>query len=221
MLEYLRLLFIASTTTTILRFFRRMGFLGLFLMSALDSSFLVLPFGNDLLLVALISSDRDSPIWIGYVIVSAIGSVLGVFVIDLIMRKTGEKGLERFLSKKKIEKLKSKMENKAGVTVFIATLIPPPFPFTPAVMTASALQCPKLKLFGAVFVGRLLRFGIVAVLALYFGRQVIAFVNSDVVTYIVYALMAIAIIFSTLSLLRWFKKNKPDKDEPETEASAS
>ena len=196
-----------------------MGFFGLFLMSALDSSFLVLPFGNDLLLVALISSDRDSPIWIGYVIVSAIGSVLGVFVIDLIMRKTGEKGLERFLSRKKIEKLKSKMENKAGVTVFIATLIPPPFPFTPAVMTASALQCPKAKLFSAVFVGRLLRFGIVAVLALYFGRQVIAFVNSDVVTYIVYALIAIAIIGSTLSLLRWFKKNKTDKDEPEGEAS--
>ena len=213
MLEYFRFLLLASTTTTVMRFFRRMGFLGLFLMSALDSSFLVLPFGNDLLLIALISSDRGSLNWIGYVIVSAIGSVLGVLVIDLIMRKTGEKGLERFLSKKKIEKLKSKMENKAGVTVFVATLIPPPFPFTPAVMTASALQCPKGKLFTAVFVGRLLRFGIVAVLALYFGRQVIAFVNSDVVTYIVYALMAIAIIGSTLSLLRWFKKNKTETTE--------
>ena len=213
MLEHLRLLLLASATTTVMRFFRRMGFFGLFLMSALDSSFLVLPFGNDLLLIALISSDRNSLSWIGYVIVSAFGSVLGVFVIDLIMRKTGEKGLERFISQKKIEKLKSKMENKAGVTVFVATLIPPPFPFTPVVMTASALQCPKPKLFGAVFVGRLLRFGIVAVLALYFGRQVIAFVNSDVVTYIVYALMAIAIIGSTLSLLRWFKKNKTDKTD--------
>ena len=210
MLEYLRLLVIASATTTVMRFFRRMGFFGLFLMSALDSSFLVLPFGNDLLLIALISSDRNSLSWIGYVVVSAFGSVLGVFVLDLIMRKTGEKGLERFLSKKKIEKLKAKMENKAGVSVFLATLIPPPFPFTPAVMTASALQCPKPKLFGAVFVGRLLRFGIVAVLALYFGRQVIAFVNSDVVTYIVYALMAIAIIGSTLSLLKWFRKNKTE-----------
>lgn len=213
MLEPLRLLVIASATTTVMRFFRRMGFFGLFLLSALDSSFLVLPFGNDLLLIALISSNRDSPIWIGYVIVSAFGSVVGVFVIDLIMRKAGEKGLERFISQKKIEKLKAKMQNKAGVSVFIATLIPPPFPFTPAVMTASALQTPKPKLFGAVFVGRLLRFGIVAVLALYFGRQVIAFVNSDIVTYIVYALMAIAIIGSTLSLLRWFKKNKTENIE--------
>ena len=206
-MEPLRFLIIASATTTVMRFFRRMGFLGLFLMSALDSSFLVLPFGNDLLLIALVSRDRESLIWIAYVIVSAIGSVVGVFFVDLIMRKAGETGLERFVSRKRIDKLKAKLENKAGITVFIATLIPPPFPFTPVVMTASALQSPRGKLLIAVFLGRLVRFGIEAVLALYFGRQLIAFMNSDVVTYIVYALIGIAVILSTLSLLRWFKRN--------------
>jgi membrane protein DedA with SNARE-associated domain len=122
------------------------------------------------------------------------------------MRKAGESGLERFVNKKRVEKLKAKLENKAGVTVFVATLIPPPFPFTPVVMTASALQSPRGKLLLAVFLGRLLRFGIEAVLALYFGRQLIAFMNSDVVTYIVYGLIGIAIVLSTLSLLRWLKR---------------
>ena len=178
-------------------------------MSALDSSFLVLPFGNDLLLIALVSSNREGWGWIAYAVVSAIGSVVGVFVIDLLMRNAGEKGLERFVSEKKLEKLKSKLENKMGLSVFIATLIPPPFPFTPAVMTASALQCPRVKLFSAVFFGRLLRFGAEAILALYFGRQVIAFMNSDVVTYIVYGLIGIAAVLSTLSVLRWVKRNKP------------
>ena len=185
----------------------RLGLIGLFLMSALDSSFLVLPFGNDLLLIALVSSNRDSWIWIVYVLSSAIGSVVGVFVVDVIMRKAGEKGLERFISAQRIEKLKAKLENKGGITVFIATLIPPPFPFTPVVMTASALQSPRGKLLGAVFLGRLLRFGIEGVLALYFGRQMIAFLNSDVVTYFVYALIGIAIVLSTLSVLRWLKRN--------------
>jgi hypothetical protein len=73
-------------------------------------------------------------------------------------------------------------------------------------MTASALQSPRGQLLIAVFLGRLLRFGIEAVLALYFGRQLIAFMNSDVVTYIVYALIGIAVILSTLSLLRWLKR---------------
>lgn len=207
MLDQLRVPLIISFSTSIFRFFRKLGIFGLFLMSALDSSFLVLPFGNDLLLIALVSSNREGPTWIGYVLVSAIGSVIGVFVIDLLMRKTGEAGLERFLSKKRIEQVKSKIENKAFLTVFLATLIPPPFPFTPAVMTASALQLPKAKLLSAVFVGRLVRFGVEAILALYFGRQVIALINSDVVSYIVYGLIAIAIVLSTLSLMRWLKRN--------------
>lgn len=206
MLETIRPLLIVSTTRWVLRFFLRLGIFGLFLMSALDSSFLVLPFGNDLLLIALVSRNRESLIWIAYVIVSAIGSVVGVFFVDLVMRKAGETGLERFVSRKRIEKLKAKLENKGGITVFVATLIPPPFPFTPVVMTASALQSPRGKLLIAVFLGRLLRFGIEAVLALYFGRQLIAFIDSDVVTYIVYALIGIAVILSTLSLLRWLKR---------------
>jgi membrane protein YqaA with SNARE-associated domain len=176
-------------------------------MSTLDSSFLVLPFGNDLLLIALVSSNRNSLIWIAYVLISAIGSVLGVLIVDVIMRKAGEKGLERFVSAQKVEKIKAKLENKAGITVFIATLIPPPFPFTGVVMTASALQSPRVQLLTAVFLGRLLRFGIEAVLALYFGRQMIAFLNSDVVTYFVYALVGLGIVLSTLSLLRWLKRN--------------
>jgi membrane protein YqaA with SNARE-associated domain len=207
-LKSLNLLFVLSFSGWILRFFRRLGVFGLLLLSALDSSFLVLPFGNDLLLIALVSANRDSLIWILYVMVSAAGSVIGVFVVDLLMRKAGEKGLERFVSAGKIEKLKSKLENKAGITVFIATLIPPPFPFTPAVMTASALQTPRGKLLTAVFFGRLLRFGVEAVLALYFGRQVIAFINSDVVTYLVYGIMAIGIVLSTLSVLKWLQRNK-------------
>ena len=207
MSEPLRLLFAISASAWVFRFFRRLGLLGLFLMSALDSSFLVLPFGNDLLLIGLISSDRNSPVWIAYVLVSAIGSIVGVFVVDLLMRKAGEKGLERFLSEGRVEQLKSKIENKAGVTVFVATLMPPPFPFTPAVMTASALQCPRKKLFAAVFVGRLIRFGIVAILALYFGRRIIAYINSRVVEYVIYGLIAIAVVASTLSLIRWLRRN--------------
>ena len=206
LLETFRPLLILASTRWVLRFFMRLGLFGLFLMSALDSSFLVLPFGNDLLLIALVSRNRESLIWIVYVIVSALGSVVGVLFVDLVMRKAGEAGLERFVSRKRIDKLKAKLENKGGVTVFIATLIPPPFPFTPVVMTASALQSPRGKLLIAVFVGRLVRFGIEAVLALYFGRQLIAFIDSDVVTYIVYALIGIAIILSTLSLMRWLKR---------------
>jgi membrane protein YqaA with SNARE-associated domain len=123
------------------------------------------------------------------------------------MRKAGEKGLERFVKPKRLEKLKQKLENKLGATVFLATILPPLFPFTPVIMTASALQCSRKKLFGAVFVGRLLRYTAEAILALYFGRRVIAYFNSDIVAYFIYGLIGLAIVLSTLSLLRWLKRS--------------
>ena len=207
MVEILRPVLLLVSTRAWFRFLLRLGMPGLFLMSALDSSFLVLPFGNDLLLIALVSSNRESLIWIAYVLVSTVGSVLGVFVIDLLMRKAGEKGLERFVNPKKVERWKAKLENKLGITVFVATLLPPPFPFTPVIMTASALQCSRRKLLGAVFVGRLIRFTAEAVLALYFGRQLIAYIDSDAVTYFVYGLIGVAVVLSTLSLLRWLRRS--------------
>lgn len=203
-------LFTASWAYTIVSFFRRLGWLGLLLLGVLDSSFLFLPFSNDFLLIALVSSSRG-PVWIFYVLVSAMGSLLGVFIVDLLMRKAGSEGLERFVKPERVKQLKAKLNKGVGWVVFTSTLLPPPFPFTPVIMSASALQCSRTKLYVGVFVGRLVRFTIEALLALYFGKQVLKFLNSPVVDYFVYALVVIAIVGSILSLMKWLKSNKKKK----------
>ncbi|HKP46090.1 MAG TPA: VTT domain-containing protein [Pyrinomonadaceae bacterium] len=196
----------SSSAYAIVNFFKRLGGLGLFLLGALDSSFLVLPFGNDFLLIALVSSAKDLS-WILYVVLSALGSLVGVLVIDVIMRKAGQKGLERFVRPKRVKQLKKRLDKHVGLVIFTSTLLPPPFPFTPVIMTASALQAKRAKLFGCVFGGRLLRFTIEALLALYFGKQVLTFLKSPVVDYVMYTLLAIAIVASALSLWKWVKKD--------------
>ena len=104
--------------------------------------------------------------------------------------------------------MKRKMDKHAGWAVFWATLIPPPFPFTAVVMTASALQCSRKKIVLAVFFGRLLRFTIEALLALYFGRQILKFIDSDVMEYFVYGFLVIAVVGSVYSIRKWFKGGK-------------
>lgn len=205
------LLFLASSWAyTIVSFFRHLGWIGLFLLGALDSSFLFLPFSNDFLLIALVSSNRGAA-WIFYVLVSALGSLAGVFVVDLLMRKTGEKGLERFVKPKRVKQMKKKLDKGVGWVVFTSTLLPPPFPFTPVIMTASALQCSRTKLYLGVLLGRLVRFSIEAMLALYFGKQVLKFLNSPVVDYFVYALLVIAIVGSVFSVMKWLSSNNKKK----------
>ena len=206
-MRLLTVLLLGSWARGFFQFFRRLGAVGLFLLSALDSSFLFLPFGNDLLLIALVSSNRSGWIWLLYVLVSAVGSVVGVLVIDVLMRKAGEEGLKRFLKPKQIERLRKKMEKNAGWAVFMATVIPPPFPFTPVIMAAAALQCSRKLLLIGVFLGRLVRFSVEAVLALYFGRQVLRLLNSAVIDYVVYAFIGIAIVGSTLSIMKWVRRS--------------
>ena len=201
------LVLLSSWAATLLGFFRRLGVLGLVLMGALDSSFLFLPFGNDFLLIVLVSGTRG-PIWILYVLASALGSLIGVFTIDLVMRKAGEEGLEKFVSAKRVARLKRKLDKGVGWFVFTSTLLPPPFPFTPIIMSACALQCSRLKLYFSVFVGRLVRFTIEAMLALYFGRSILKFLDSPILNYIVYAFIAIAVVGSLFSLWKWFHNNK-------------
>jgi membrane protein DedA with SNARE-associated domain len=75
-------------------------------------------------------------------------------------------------------------------------------------MTASALQASRKKLLLTVFAGRLLRFGIEGLLAIFFGKQVLEIMNSKVIEYLVYGVIAITIVGSVLSVMKWISSRK-------------
>jgi membrane protein YqaA with SNARE-associated domain len=202
-LNFWALLLLVSWARRIFIFFRRLGALGLFLLGIGDSSFLFTPLGNDLLLIALVSSKRESWRWVIYTCAAALGSLVGVLLVDLVMRKAGQEGLKKFVGPKKLEKLKRKLEKHCGRAVFITALLPPPFPFTALIAAASALQCVRQRMLIAVLAGRLIRFTAESILALYFGRRLLRYLRSDVVEYFVYGLIAVAIIGSILTIRKW------------------
>lgn len=94
-------------------------------------------------------------------------------------------------------------EKRGAWAVFLAALMPPPFPFTAVVATASALQSARRELLIAVFTGRLIRFTAESMLALYFGRRLLRYLSSEFVEYFVYGLIAVAVIGSILTLRKW------------------
>jgi len=203
--------------------------MGLLLLGILDSSFLVMPLGNDLLMIGLVSAERRTPhyifgsvpMWVYFVIVASIGSMIGVLLVDLVMRRAGERGLQRFVKPERIAKLKLKMERHTGMAVITATLMPPPFPFTAVILTASALQYSRKKLLLAVLGGRLVRFTIVAMLALAFGRKLERFLNSRIVEYIVVGFIIVAAIGSIISVSKWIKSSGDIKSTARAQAVKS
>lgn len=208
---FLRLMILLTVAYSIVGFIRRLGALGLFVLAALDSSFLFLPFGNDIALISAVSGDPRLSVAALDVSMTVAGSIVGVLIIDVTMRKLGEKGLEHFVKPKKIERLKAKLEKNAWWTLFLASLLPPPFPFTVIVLVAATLQTPRTRLLAAILVGRLIRFSLLALLALRFGERILAVLNSDILEYSMYALAAVSLVGSALSIYKWLhaKKGKP------------
>lgn len=196
----------------LLRFLFHLGFVGPFVMGIFDSSFLFLPFGNDLLIVALTA--RHHNLYLIYVVSAVCGSTLGVFFLDLIARRIGEEGVSRVAGKRRFELLKNKINKYGGRALVTGALAPPPFPFTMVVAVNSALGYPRKRLLTLMALSRAARFLILGALAIKFGREIIHIVNSAGFRFFMYGFTAICLAGSVFSIVTWVKKARPGKTRP-------
>jgi membrane protein YqaA with SNARE-associated domain len=182
-------------------FFIHLGAFGLVIVGILDSSFLFLPIGNDLLLVVLVSRHHTYlPL---YVLAASLGSAIGVLLLDLVCRKGGEEGLKKMMSRRRLEYLKKKMSQKAAIPVIVACLAPPPFPFTAVIAAASAFQYPAPRLFSYVFAARAVRFTLIGLAAIRYGRRLLRVANSPEFTWFMVGFSVLCIVGSAISVRRW------------------
>jgi membrane protein YqaA with SNARE-associated domain len=182
------------------------------LLGVLDSSFLFLPFGNDILLVYLVARDNGGLLW--YVLAAAAGSTMGVVLLDLVSRRIGQEGLARVLHPKRLEYVMAKMKQRAAIGVSIACLAPPPFPFTVVVAAASALQYPRTRLFTVVFAARSLRFFLIGLAALRYGRGILRIARSSGFEWFMIGFTAVCLIGSTVSVRNWVRRSKSSRQGP-------
>jgi uncharacterized membrane protein YdjX (TVP38/TMEM64 family) len=179
---------------------------GLLILGVLDSSFLFMPLGNDLLVIGL-TSQHPKRLWL-YAPTAALGSVLGCALLDLVARKQGEEGLEKLAGKKKMDYLKKKIGERAAFTLALACIAPPPFPFTPIVAAASAFEYPRTKMFSVIAASRVVRFTLVGMLAVFFGTRIIAIAKSPAFEGVVLGILALFIVGSVFSVIKWLKRAK-------------
>ena len=179
------------------------GGLGLLTLGAFDSSPLVVPLGNDLLVMALCARYHDRMLY--YAVMATAGSLIGCFATDWVTRKS-ESGLMKAVPSKRLGYLRKLVEKRAGLTLVAASLLPPPFPFTAIVAAAAAFRYPRKKLLGFVGVGRFVRFLIEGALAIHYGRWIIKQAESPLLEHVMIALIVISIGGSAYSVYRWRSK---------------
>jgi membrane protein YqaA with SNARE-associated domain len=190
----------------IFRILLSIGYLGPVLLGMADSSFLFLPLGNDLLIVALAARHHEK-LW-GYVLGGAFGSTLGVYLLDLVARRIGETGVQHMTGQRRFEYLKRKAEPRAAIFIALACLAPPPFPFTMLVATTSALGYSRKKILLIVAVCRVIRFTILGVLAIHYGRSILQIINTPAFKVTVGAFGALCLIISGFTIAKWVRTSR-------------
>ena len=141
---------------------------GLFAISLLDSAFVPLPSGPDLVMITL--SAKNPAAMPLYALAATAGSTLGCTILYLLARRAGVAALNRV----KVEK-RSRIENLLGrydmLAVMIPAILPPPFPFKPFVLCAGVFKFKLPRFVTAIFIGRAARFLLEGWLAIRFGGE--------------------------------------------------
>lgn len=188
----------------LLHFLFHIGYFGPLLMGVMDSSFLILPFGNDLVVVGLVAQHPKGIPW--YIISAAVGSCIGALILALVSRKVGEEGVRRIAGDKRYEKLQKRVGERSAIAIFLAGLAPPPFPFTTVIAAVGALDYPIWRILLFNFLARGIRFTVLALLALKFGTAVLGIAKSPAFEWGMIVFIALCAAASAFSVWRWTRK---------------
>lgn len=176
---------------------------GVFVLAALDSTlFFSWPFGIDTVVIVL-AARHQSLAWIVPLVASA-GSLAGAALTFWMGRQVGDKGLERYIPSRRLDAVRRRVRNSGAVALGVLDLIPPPFPFTPFVVAAGALEVDTRLFFVTLACARMLRFGLEAALAVRYGKAILVWLESQLVANIVLGCIVLATLLTAWSLFKLF-----------------
>lgn len=188
----------------LLTFIFHLNYFGPFVMGVLDSSFLVLPFGNDLVVVGLVAHHRHGA-WI-YVLSAALGSTLGALLLSSVAKKLGDTKIHQIAGEKRYKQLHGWIDRRAAISIAAGALAPPPFPYTLVIAAAGALDYSLPRLLLTNLLCRAARFAVLAWLATKFGRQVLAISQSSAFRWCMGGFVVLCLVATAFSLWKWFHR---------------
>ena len=144
------------------------GPFGLFAIAFLDSVLVPIPGGVDAMLLILAAS---RPSWmLIYVAAAMIGSTAGCVVLYLVSKRAGHRALARF-SEAKQKRVKDLIDRYDVLSVLVASVLPPPFPFKLFVVSAGVFRLNLMRFTVAIAAGRTFRYLLEGYLAARYGEH--------------------------------------------------
>jgi membrane protein YqaA with SNARE-associated domain len=153
-----------------------LGGIGLFVIAALDSSFLSFPQVNDLLIIVL--STRNPERMPYYAGMTVLGSMLGCFMLYGVARRGGEVFLRKRLKGRYADRAIALYQRHGLLAVVVPSLLPPPVPFKVFVLLAGTAAVSPVRFGLAIAIGRGIRYFGQGYLAVMYGEQAADFMKA-------------------------------------------
>ena len=157
---------ITAVLTKLSHWLVSLGPFGLVAIAFLDSVLIPMPGGVDAVLMVLAAM---RPSWmLIYVAGAIVGSTAGCVCLYLISKRAGHKALSRF-SESKQKRVKDLIDRYDVLSVLVASVLPPPFPFKLFVVSAGVFRLNLLRFTLAIIGGRIFRYLLEGYLAARYG----------------------------------------------------
>jgi membrane protein YqaA with SNARE-associated domain len=161
--------FFAKYEIWLLAVLKPLGFWGAGALAFIDAA--AFPVPMDLILATYVWADKAH--FYLYVIVSAAGSAIGGLVFFLLGRAGGELFLMKRINRVRFEQLRDRFEKQEFLAMTIPSILPPPTPWKLFVIAAGVFEMKVSNFLLAVFVGRVIRNMITAILTIEYGPEIV------------------------------------------------
>lgn len=191
--------FLAKYEIWLLAVLKPLGFWGAGALAFIDAA--AFPVPMDLILATYVWADKAH--FYLYVIVSAAGSALGGLVFFLLGRAGGELFLMKRINRVRFEQLRDRFEKQEFLAMTIPSILPPPTPWKLFVIAAGVFEMKVSNFLLAVFIGRVIRNMITAILTIEYGPEIVHMAERLATQHRLVLVAGLTLIFAALGYWVW------------------
>lgn len=186
-----------------------LGFWGLAVSAIADAAAIPLPY--DLIVAGYVWEYKHY--FYVCILVAAIGSAIGGLVPFFIGRGGGELFLRKRVNAERFDKLRNRFEKQEFLALMIPSVLPPPVPWKLFVFGAGVFRVKVAHYLLAVFIGRVIRNSITAILTIVYGPTIVRGATGFARHHGLLALIVLGILVGLLVYWIIKKRRKPRMQE--------
>jgi membrane protein YqaA with SNARE-associated domain len=176
---------------------KTLGAWGVFILATIDS--VAIPIPLDALVAGYVYSNPHLA-WL-YCIAGAVGSAVGCLVPYGLGRAGGELFLLKRIDEARLQRIRDRFEKQEFVALMVPAMLPPPTPFKLFVFSAGVFEMRIPAFLLAIVSGRLVRFGILSVLTVIFGPQIVTQTKLLLRNHPGFALLGVLVVLAAIYLI--------------------